>query len=369
MAQDSSQEKTEDATPRRLREARKKGQVPKSRDVTQVLVLIICFIIFAMSIANMGGEFKRYFQLCFETLAQGEIPGTAIWELGKAGMIVMAKALIPIFAAGMFTAILSGLVQVGAIFSGEPLKPKPERLNPIEGIKNMFKIVVVIELLKNMAKLGLVLYIAYDTLKDSIDAVLMSAKVDLGTSAQITGGIIFEFFIKVLIVFIILSMVDYVLQRWNFMKNMRMTKDEVKREYKQDEGDPAIKGERRRLHREMAFGDVRSAVKKSDVVVTNPIHVACALEYNKNEMAAPVISAKGQRLYAQMMIDIAREEGVPIIRNVPLAWSLIHLEIGDEIPPDLYEAAAEGLTLVYEMKMKEEGNLPPPSGANPPVYV
>src|SRR3990167_365847 len=101
MAQDSSQEKTEDATPRRLREARKKGQVPKSRDVTQVLVLIICFIIFAMSIANMGGEFKRYFQLCFETLAQGEIPGTAIWELGKAGMIVMAKALIPIFAAGM----------------------------------------------------------------------------------------------------------------------------------------------------------------------------------------------------------------------------------------------------------------------------
>ena len=157
----------------------------------------------------------------------------------------------------------------------------------------------------------------------------------------------------------IISLLDYALQRWNFMKNMRMSKDEVKREYKQDEGDPAIKGERRRLHREMAFGDVRKAVKKADAVVTNPIHVACVLEYNKDEMSAPTLTAKGQRQFAELIIEIAEEEGIPIIRNIPLAWSLLQLEIGDEIPEDLFDAVAEVLTAVYELKRaKENPNQP-----------
>ncbi|MDO8520024.1 MAG: EscU/YscU/HrcU family type III secretion system export apparatus switch protein [Deltaproteobacteria bacterium] len=367
MAEASSQEKTEDATPRRLREARKKGQVPKSRDISQVFVLIVSFALFSMMLAYISSEFRAYFQLCFERLAQPEITGATMWELGKAGMITLGKALIPLFVAGVFTAFLTGIIQVGAIFSTEPLTPKPERLNPIEGLKNMFKPVVFIELCKNIAKIGVVFYLAYTTIYKSLDEVLLSSKIDLLLAAKFTGGIIFEFLIKVCMCFVVLSVIDYMVQRWNFMKEMRMTKDEVKREYKQDEGDPAIKGERRRLHREMAFGDVRSAVKKSDVVVTNPVHVACALEYNKKEMGAPQLTAKGQRLFAQTIIDIAREEGIPIVRNIPLAWSLIHLEIGDEIPEDLYDAVAETLTIVYEMKQKAAQPTPPE--ASPPVYA
>ncbi|MBI4411799.1 MAG: EscU/YscU/HrcU family type III secretion system export apparatus switch protein, partial [Deltaproteobacteria bacterium] len=362
------QEKTEDATPRRLREARKKGQVPKSRDVSTIFVMIVVFVVLSMTFGFMGGEFKRFFQLCFDTMAKSEIDSATLWDLGKAGLLAFGKALAPMFVAGMFVAFLVGIIQVGPVFSGEPLKFKPEKLNPIEGLKNMFKVVTLIELVKNIAKIAVVFYLAYSTIIKSLEEVLLSSKVDVLISAKMTGGIIFEFIVKVCIAFVILSIIDYAVQRWNFMKNMRMTKEEVKREYKQDEGDPAIKGERRRLHREMAFGDVRKAMKKADVVVTNPVHVACVLEYNKDEMGSPTLTAKGQRLFAQMIIDIANQEGVPIVRNIPLAWSLVHLEVGDEIPEALYEAVAEVLTMVYEMK-QGKGPEVPAGKPKPTVYV
>lgn len=366
MADDSSQEKTEDATPRRLREARKKGQVPKSKDVSQVFVLIVILGIFAITISDMSVEFRNYFELCFTSLQEGEMTGAIMWQLGKGALITMTKALVPIFAGGVVVAFIVGILQVGAIFSGDPLTPKMEKLNPIEGLKNMFKAVTFIELFKNIIKISVVFYLAYTTLYKHLDTVLSSSKIDILLSAKFTGKIIFEFAVKVCLVFIAISLFDYFLQRWNFMKNMRMSKDEVKREYKQDEGDPAVKGERRRLHREMAFGDARKAVKKSDVVVTNPTHVACALEYNKSESAAPMLTMKGQRKFAEMMVDIAREEGIPIVRNIPLAWSLVQLEIGDEIPEDLYEAVAEVLTMVYEMKQKAAN---PPKTPGQPDYV
>lgn len=369
MAEGSSQEKTEDATPRRLREARKKGQVPKSKDLTTVFEMVLIFITCALLMGFMAGEFKRYFQLCFDSLAQGEIPGSTIWDLGKAGGLTMLKVLAPPLGVAVFSAFAIGFLQVGAIFSGDPLVPKPERLNPIEGLKNMFKAVTFIELLKNIAKIGLILYLAFTTIKKYIEQVLLSSTVDLYVSAKISGDIIYEFFIKVSICFIIIAVIDFAVQRWNFMKNMRMTKEEVKREYKQDEGDPAIKGERRRLHREMAFGDVKKAVKKADVVVTNPIHVACALEYNKEEMGAPQLVAKGQRLFAQTIIDIAKEEGIPIVRNIPLAWSLVRLELGDEIPEELYETVAEVLTLVYEMKQGKNPQTIQPPESPPSIYA
>lgn len=350
MADQGSQEKTEQATPKKLRDARKKGQVPKSRDVSQVFVLVVVLSVFAFSMSFMAGEFKNYFHACFDALQKRDISGGVIWDLGVAGLITFGKVLAPIFLAGMATGYFSGVIQVGAMFTVEPLKPQPNKLNPIEGVKNMFKIVTFIELIKNMIKISIVLYIAYSTISKSIDAVLSTSTIDILSSAKITGGILFEFLVKVCVCFIFVSLLDYAIQRWNFMKNLRMTKDEVKREYKQDEGDPAIKGERRRLHREMAFGDAKQAVKKSSAVVTNPIHVACAIEYNKDEMSAPILALKGQRDFAKMMVDIANEEGVPVVRNIPLAWSLLHLEEGDEIPEELYEAAAEVLAIVYEMK-------------------
>ena len=349
----SSQEKTEDATPRRLREARKKGQGPKSRDISQVFVFLIAFMIIAFTFASMGGELKAYFTTCFEILSEKKIDGGAIWHLGKEGVILMGKVLAPPLLAGVVMALLTGFAQVGGIFSTDPLTPKFERLNPIEGLKNMFKAVTFIELLKNMAKIAAVFYLAYITIFKSLGKVMHTMQNDdMYWSAKMTGGLIFDFILKVGIVFVLLSVLDYAIQRWNFMKNMRMTKEEVKREYKQDEGDPAIKGERRRIHREMVFGDVKQAVKKSDVVITNPIHVACVLEYKKEEMGTPILTMKGQERIAQMIVQIAQEEGIPVIRNIPLAWALLPLEIDDEIPEDLYDTVAEVLAMVYEMKQK-----------------
>lgn len=354
MAQDSSEEKTEEATPRRLREAREKGQVPKSKDVSQVLILVGVFAAMAFSMGMMGRLFGEFSKACFDVIGGEPITGAIMWNLGREALIASAKGLAPVFIVATVIAFLSNMIQVGALFTADPLMPKPEKLNPIEGLKNMFKVVTLIELVKNILKIIIVLYIAYQTISKSIHDVLLASQVDILLAAKMTGGIITEFFLKVAVLFIILSVADYMVQRWNFMKDMRMSKDEVKREYKQDEGDPHVKGERKRLHREMVFSDVRSAVKKSDVVVTNPVHVAVALEYNRAEMGAPAISAKGQRMFAEMIIEVARQENIPVIRNIPLAWSLLQLEIGDEIPEELYETVAEVLTLVHEMKEEEK---------------
>lgn len=376
MAEDSSQEKTEDATPKHLRDAREKGQVPKSKDVSTILVLIVEFGCLAIFMGYMGGQLQQYFKLCIEALSHNVIEGSTIMDLGKAGLIAMAKMLAPFFVGGLVMGIFSNIIQVGVLFTGDPLIPKLEKLNPIEGLKNMFKITTFVELFKNIIKIGIMLYFGYSAVAKSIDAVMNSSRVDLFISSKIAGDIIFDFMVKVCAVSIVIAVIDYMIQRWNFMKNLRMSKDEVKREYKEQEGDPHVKGERRQLQRQMVFGDTKKAVKKADVVVTNPAHVACVLEYNKKEMGAPTLTAKGQRNFAQLIIDMANEEGIPIVRNIPLAWSLVKLEIDDEVPEDLYEAVAEVLTLVYDMKkakeepQKQVAPKAPPTGSSPPsIFV
>lgn len=354
MADQGSQEKTEDATPKRLREARKKGQVAKSKDLTTVFVMIVVFGVIAVTSGWMTSELKEMMTFVFKL---AEKPGLTSYDMmtaAKSAFIVLAKVLAPIFLAGFVSALLVGFLQVGPIFTTDPLTPKFEKLNPIEGFKNMFKIVTLIELVKNLAKLAIVFYLAYQTIQKYMQEILLSSKISVIEAVGLTGEIVFSFFVKVAAIFLFIALVDMGIQRWNFMKNMRMSKEEIKREYKEDEGDPHIKGERRRLHREMVFGDARNNVKKSDAVVSNPIHVAVAIQYAREEMAAPEITAKGQRAFAEMILEVAREEGIPIVRNIPLAWSLLQLDVGDAIPEDLYEPVAEVLSFVYEMKEREK---------------
>jgi flagellar biosynthetic protein FlhB len=352
---ESSEEKTEDATPKRLREAREKGQIAKSKDLSTVFELIVVFVTIALTLEFATAELKSYMEGVFQMIDKDEVTGHDMWIVGKMSLEVMIKVMLPALAAGFIAALLIGFIQVGPIFTTEPLTPKFEKLNPIEGLKNMFKIVTLIELIKNVAKLALVFYLAYTTIQAFRQDIFNASQVELVDAVSVTGEIVYSFFIKVAVVFFIIALIDTAVQRWNYMKNMRMSKDEVKREYKQDEGDPQIKSERRRLHREMVFGDTRKNVKKSDAVVSNPIHVAVAIAYDKNEMAAPEIMAKGQRRFAETILQIAREENIPVIRNIPLAWSLLALEEGDAIPEELYEPVAEVLSLVYEMKERGQG--------------
>ncbi|MBF0106025.1 MAG: type III secretion system export apparatus subunit SctU [Deltaproteobacteria bacterium] len=347
---ESSQEKTEQATPKRLRDARKKGDVPKSKDLSTVAVMIIVFATIAMSAGFMAGEFKMLMANAFGLVAKGHITYSDMMMVGEMSLVTMAKVLGPTLIAGVASAAIIGYLQVGGMFTAEPLKPKIEKLNPIEGFKNMFKLQTFIELIKNMIKLSLVIYVAYQTINSYLEEILLSSKVTVIESVSLTGAIVYSFFVKVAILFLVVALIDMGIQRWNYAKKHRMSKDEVKREYKQDEGDPQIKGERRRIHREMVFGDARQNVKKADAVVSNPQHVAVAIQYNRAEMGAPEVTIKGQRKFAELILQIAREEGIPIIRNIPLAWSLLKVEIGDAIPEELYEPVAEVLSMVYDIK-------------------
>jgi flagellar biosynthetic protein FlhB len=288
--------------------------------------------------------------------------------LGKASLFTMAKVLLPICLAGLIIGLLAGFLQVGAIFALDPLKPQLKKLNALEGLKNLFNTKTFIELIKNIAKIIIVFYFAYSTIRGNLYTILQTTTgpidnqavqlLSIVNAAHFTGDILFRFVMKVCIAFLAISVIDFMLQRQQFMKQMRMTKDEVKREYKQDEGDPLIKSHRRQLHREFAFSDAKQQVKQSDVVVTNPVHVAVALKYNREEMAAPEISIKGQRAFAEMMVEVAQESGIPIMRNIPLAWALFELEEGQEIPEELFNTVAEILAYIYRMKqLKERGSL------------
>lgn len=350
MAEQGSQEKTEDATPKRLREARKKGQVPKSRDLNTVFVLIVVVSAMAFGMKYFYIELRQSMIFCLSLIEKDPLTMSDMKSAGQVLLISMAKILVPILLSGMIAGTFVSYMQVGSIFATEPITPNFEKLNPIEGLKNMFKVVVFIELIKNIAKLSVVFFIAYKLIQEFKGDILLSLSINPIDAAALTGDIIYQFFMKVCIIFLIIAAVDFGLQRWNFMKNMRMSKQEIKQEYKQDEGDPQIKGERRRMHREMAMGDARKNVKRADAVVTNPTHVAVAILYDREEMAAPEVLVKGQRNFAELIIKIAQEENVPIIRNIPLAWSLLQIDEGDAIPNDLYDPVAEVLCMVYEMK-------------------
>lgn len=356
MADDKGgQEKTEDATPKRMREARKKGQVSKSRDLTTVLILVATFGTIALTAAYMAGEMGALLIHALNVPRNlHESFDNYMGELWNLALQVFIRVLSPVMAAAFIAALVTGFLQVGALFSLEPLKPQLKKLNAIEGLKNMVKMKTFIELGKNLIKVAAIIILAYVAIVKYLTPFLLTTTVPIQEGIKVGGLILFYFLLLVLIVFILVAVADIMLQKKEYKKNLRMTKDEVKREYKEDEGDPLIKGQRRQLHQEMAMSDVAQQVSKSDVVVTNPTHLAVAIKYDAEEMIAPQIMAKGQRLYAQMIRNMAEEYEIPIVRNVPLAWALIELEVGDEVPEDLYQAVAEILAFVYRMKAERE---------------
>lgn len=352
--QDSSQEKTEEATPKRLRDARKKGQVAKSKDLNTIVLLIVAFSMVVALRGWMGEELRALAQMGFDTASRRDLTTEHLFLMGKQTFTTYLKLVVPFLAVFVGVAFFIGFFQIGPIFSGEPMKPQVKRLNIVENVKNMFKVKTFVELMKNVVKLFLIFLLAYMVVNDSLREVVSTVQATADQGVQVAGGVIARFMIRIFIVFLVIAIIDVFVQRWDYKKQMRMTKDEVKREYKQDEGDPLIKSARRQLHQELAMGDVRQQVRTADAVVTNPTELAVAIKYDEREMMAPQVVAKGQRQFAELIRDIAEEEEVPVIQNPPLAWTLIELEIGDEVPEEIYTAVAEILVMVYRMKEERE---------------
>jgi flagellar biosynthetic protein FlhB len=348
-------DKTEQPTPKRISESRKKGQVFKSRDLIQALLFMTAAAVLTAGgptyVSELRDLLKQFFQ---PELMRGDMPMDAM--LSRMGYAWSKFLLLsaPLLVALMVTGVAANFMQVKALFAFEIIKPKFEKLNPLSGFKNIFfSARTYIELIKNLIKFAIILWVLYSAIKGSMRDIIPTAGMHLDETAGLAGSLMSSILYRVGVVFLILGAADYMIQKKLYMKNMMMSKQEVKQEYKEQEGDPHIKHMRKHVMQEMMHQSVAHNVPKATAVVANPTHLAVALRYDEASMQAPKVTAKGQDSMALRIIEIAKQNKVPVIHNIGLAHSLFDLEVGHEIPEDLYEAVAEVLNFVYQLAASE----------------
>ena len=315
------EDKQFDATPRKLEQARKEGQVVKSKDFSTAVSLLILFsVIFGLA-PFIWNQIVQVFTLLYE-----QIPNAHTEQIGYMYILTIAikgAALIigPILAIAWLVAVLADFVQVGPLVAIAPLMPKLDKLNPTKYFKNIMSIKTLFELFKNIVKVLILGYIGWAVYKDHIESILMLASVDNNFAVMIEfGKLITEFIFKACIAFLIIAAADYGVTKWKFLKDQKMSFKEIKDEYKNSEGDPNVKAALRQRRMQMLQQGAMDAVPTADFVVTNPTHVACALKYVAEEMDSPMLIAKGTELIAKKIIGIAKEHNVPVIEELYSRW-------------------------------------------------
>lgn len=353
MADGGSGEKTEEPTPERLRKLREEGNIPKSQDVVTAISFLVVFVALAGMLPWVA---DRLLSLIRQFIALATLPEAklSIGRLMLQSIWTLVITTIPILAASFVVGVAMNVAQSGFLFTLKPITPDLNKINPINGAKNLLNMKKVVETLKTVAKFVIVSFLAYSALKGALRDVILMIRGDLMVGVGVIGGIIWDFTVKIGIAFIIIAAADAIYQRRRFIHDNMMTKHDIKQEYKQAEGDPQLKADRKRMHQELANGGGISAVKKSSVVVRNPDHIAIALHYEDGEESAPEVVAKGVRGGAEKILAEAKRWGIPIVRNVPLAQALNKLDMGDEIPEELYKAVAEVLTFVYKLAQDQK---------------
>lgn len=365
---EQSGDKTEEPTPHKLREARKKGQIVKSKEVTTAFLVLVSYYMFKANAEKMWITFNQLVVYIYSFIPQ---------KLDKASFGILLSEttwsfifmLMPLFLSLVATTLVVEVLQTQFNASLDPIMPKLSKLNPIEGFKRMFSLKGVVELIKSILKIGIVFYIAYIALMQDLDRILSVSSLPLMAFMTLTGEIVMKIITRVGIFYLFIAALDYLYQRHEFMKNMRMSKQEIKEEYKKLEGDPQIKQRMRQMQREAAMSRSMGKVPGADVVVTNPTHYAVAIKYDASIMKAPQVVAKGQRRLAAQIKAIAEESHVPIIENVDVARALFaSTEIGDDIPSDLFRAVAEILAFVFDLKKKKKKKPPIPPNRHPKLH-
>ena len=348
------EDKQFDATPRKLEQARKEGQVVKSKDFSTAVSLLVLFTVIFGLAPFIWKEIVQVFTLLYE-----QIPNASLNKIGYSYVLLVAikgAVLIigPILAIAWLVAVLADFVQVGPLVAVAPLMPKLDKLNPTKYFKNIMSVKTLFELFKNIVKVAVLGYIGWMVYSEHIETILMLASIDNNFAVMIEfGKIMTEFIFKACIAFLIISAADYGVTKWKFLKDQKMSFKEIKDEYKNSEGDPNVKAALRQRRMQMLQQGAMDAVPTADFVVTNPTHVACALKYVAEEMDSPMLIAKGTELIAKKIIGIAKEHNVPVIENPAVARALFRMcDINQPIPPELYKAVAEILMFVYRMKKK-----------------
>lgn len=353
MAPDNSsaQEKTEEASPRRREEARKKGQVAKSIELNASLNLLGIVVILIALQTYYTQNFHAYFTNYFSHALHVKDADLLVMLLEAINMYF--RLIWPIFLGAFLIALISNLAQVGFVFSGEAIKPKLEKINPISGLKRIFSQKTLVELIKNILKTVLITTVIVIAIKKRFPEFLTVSDMEIGQLLFFGGQVLTSIAVTVIITYMIIAILDYSYQKYEFNKSLRMSKQEVKEEFKQTEGDPHIKSKIKEKQRQMASRRMMQEVPTSTVVITNPTHFAVGIKYEHRETDAPMVVAKGVDLIAGKIKELALENNVPLVENKPVAQFLYrNVEIGEYIPEELYQAMAEILAVVYQKRKK-----------------
>jgi len=350
MPDKSAQEKTEQPTPKRKEEARKKGQVARSQEVNTAFMLLAGALMLMATGPSLFGTIHGLGTEIFGNVSSYQINPESLPGLSWSGALQIFGALFPFFAVMVVVGLVVNFGQVGIRVAEGALTPKWEKLNFFKGMKQLFSN-AVFELLKNLFKMLVVTSVAFFVMKSHLKEFFLLGDRGVAGIVNFVGDVGFELFGKVVIAITIIAVADYIYQRYKHNKELKMTKQEVKEEHKQTEGDPQVKSRIRQQMQELSRSRMMQEVPEADVVITNPTHYAVAIKYEAAEMEAPRVLAKGMRKIAQRIKEVAREHDIPVVENPPLARSLYEMvEVGDEIPAKFYRAIAEILAQIYQAK-------------------
>lgn len=354
MADDSFQEKTEKATPKRRGEARDEGNVARSMEINTAVILLVGTLTLYIIGPWLTGRIRLGIVTTFRESAHLNLTVDNLCDYTFIALKYMLTIVAPLALIILVFGIAVNVMQTGLMFSPKSLQPKFSKLNPIEGIKRLFSMRSMVELVKSILKISIVGYFAYSAIKGDFDKYYLLMDSDIGITISFIGKLAFKLVLKITLVLLILAILDYIYQKWDYEKKLRMSKQDIKEEAKQSEGDPQVKGKIRSMQRQMVINAMIQDLPQADVIVTNPVHLAVALKYDSEAMSAPKVVAKGARKMAERIKQIAAQHDIPIVENKELARALYKfVDVGMEVPSKLFQAVAEVLSYVYQLKNKK----------------
>lgn len=352
-------EKTEEPTSKKLEDARKEGQVAKSKEVTSAFEMLAAFLMLRFLVEYIGTVFvgniyNLYSRIPeYAKLYDGHVQEQTFRMLFVSSLIRILQVIAPFLIVGFLVAFITNLLQVKWKITGKPLQPKFNKLNPVNGFKRIFSKNSLMELVKSVLKLTLIGYVVYDYLKKNMPPIYQLYDISLNQGIAQVGMLVINLGIRIALFYMLIAALDFAYQKIKFKNDMKMTKQEVKDEYKNQEGDPQIKGKQRQRMMEASRRRMMQQLPEADVVITNPTHFAVAIKYEPEVYDAPYVVAKGADYLAQKIKDVAKENHIEIVENKPLARMLYaNVDVGSVVPPELYQAVAEVLAFVYHLQGK-----------------
>ncbi|MBN2644246.1 MAG: flagellar biosynthesis protein FlhB [Desulfuromonadaceae bacterium] len=352
MAEEQGQERTEQATGKRRGDFRKKGQVAQSREVNSALLMTASIILWIFYAESFWGQLTVLFSYFLEQAGVLSVTPQSVVQLMIFSFKAISLLLLPLVLTVLIVGFFSTYIQIGWLVTGEPFIPDLNKFNLIKGMGRFVSKRTLVEMLKSMLKVLLVGVVAYRTVYGEFESALFLVDMDVIETLLYVGRVALSILLKTCGVMALLALVDYLFVRWEMEEKMKMTKQEVKEEFKESEGDPHIKARIRSVQQQMARRRMMAEVPKADVVITNPTHLAIALQYDEKKMDAPIVIAKGADHLAMRIREIARESEVPLVENVSVARALYKVDVGHVVPEQMFKAVAEILAYVYSLKKK-----------------